>query len=46
MEAAWNGGAVQFGNDPIAGVDPDLPDDICKVEVGFLIFKLPVGSSG
>lgn len=21
--------------------DPDLPDDDCKVEVGFLIFKLP-----
>jgi hypothetical protein len=26
--------------------DPDLSDDVCKVGVGFLIYKLPVVSSG
>jgi hypothetical protein len=33
------------GSSPSAD-DLELPDDICKVEVGFLIFKLPVVAFG
>ena len=30
----------------LAACDPELADDVCKVEVGFLALKLPVVSSG
>lgn len=30
----------------LTGSAPELLNDICKVEVGFMVFKLPVVSSG
>ena len=41
-QARANGG---FSVRRTGTTDPDLPDDVCKVEVCFLIFKLPAVSS-
>ena len=40
--ATVNGG---FSVRRTGSIDPNLPDDVCRIEVDFLIFKRPVGPS-
>lgn len=43
MQAVGSG--LSIAHPSLTGFDTDLPDDVCNVEVGFLIFKLSVVSS-